>query len=396
MKTALSCPSGEKLFPAFSERNVAVFFSTDGKYFPHCMTAIASVLANGAKDNRYDILVIVNDVDAADMVAALDWAKRFGNCRLRFLDAGECLDLDGMGKYYVTDTFPVTVYFRLWAPSIFRNYDKILYLDSDLVALADVAELYNEELGDDLVAAAHDFKFEHELRNPDSSAGERFLANASRCRISFTAADPYFNSGIMVMNLRAMREEGTQQGFIGTTRLVVKPLLPDQDVLNLVCRRRVKYIDPAWNFVEWMDEVKRPGAKILHFAEKKPWHFRYAGGNGGSYWLYSRMLPAILHRRVVDALLRQSTFFANAFSFIRLAFHLARSVGLAPFASGEIQKKRYARRRHDYWLEMRLLLRHWRNLGALWFPMVFTAFERRTETVKSECAASWQQRIQFD
>lgn len=388
MEKALLCSSGERLFPAFTEQNVPIFLSTDGKYFPHCMTAIASVLANGAKDNRYDIIVIVNEVDVADMVMALDWAAQFDNCRLRFLDARECLDLDGMGKYYVTDIFPITVYFRLWAPSIFQNYDKILYLDSDLVALADVADLYGEELDDALVAAAHDFKFENELRDSDSSVGNRFLENAKRCRISFGTTEPYFNSGVMVMNLHAMRAEETQRDFIVTSRLVVQPLLPDQDVLNLVCRKRVKFIEPVWNFVEWMDEAKRPDAKVLHFAAKKPWHFRYAGGNGGSYWLYSRMTPATLHNRVVDCLRSQSTLSANACSFIRLVFHLARSFGLSPFAFGAIQKERYARRRQDYRREMRLLLRHWFNLASSWFPGVYAALEGDTLTPKSESVSS--------
>jgi lipopolysaccharide biosynthesis glycosyltransferase len=60
-----------------------------------------------------------------------------------------------------------------------------------------------------------------------------------------------------------------------------KPMLPDQDVLNLVCKERVRFIHPSWNCMEWMAKPERPHVKILHFTEKKPWDFRYSGGNGG-------------------------------------------------------------------------------------------------------------------
>ncbi len=63
-------PFGKSLMPAFPERNIPVFLSCDGKFLPHAMTAVASILANGSKDNRYDFMVIVHDVDPADLAIA--------------------------------------------------------------------------------------------------------------------------------------------------------------------------------------------------------------------------------------------------------------------------------------------------------------------------------------
>jgi lipopolysaccharide biosynthesis glycosyltransferase len=353
-----------------------VFLSCDGKFLPHAMTAVASVLANGTKSNRYDIMVIVHDVDPDDLAVASEWARQFGNCRLRFLDAGECLDLRGMRTFHVTGAFPLAVYFRLFAPAIFPNHNTILYLDSDLVALADVAEAYRHDLGDALIAACRDFKFEDELRNPYSIPGRRFLENAARCGIEYLPGDPYFNSGVMVMNLRAMREEGTQERFLAAIRRMEKPMLPDQDVLNLVCKDRVRFIHPSWNCMEWMAKPERPHVKILHFTEKKPWDFRYSGGNGGCYWLYSRMSPQQFHRRVAGALLRQSTVSANIKSFVRLAFHLARCLVLPPFANAA-RREKFARRKHAYRLDMLALFHHWRNRASLRFAFAASAAERR-------------------
>lgn len=277
-----------------------------------------------------------------------------------------------MERFHVTDTFPLSVYFRLFAPAIFRNYDTILYLDSDLVALEDVAELYRHDPGDALVAAGHDFKFEAELRNPCSIPGNRFLENAARCGIEFMPGDPYFNSGVMLMNLRAMREEGTRERILAAIQRAEKPMLPDQDIMNLVCRGRVEFIHPAWNYVEWMAEPGPFSPKILHFAEKKPWDFRYSGGNGGRYWAYSRMSPPQFHHRVADALRRQNTLSANVKSFVRLAFHLARCLVLPPFATVS-RREKFAKRKRDYRLDMRALLRHWRNMAELRLPAAASA-----------------------
>ncbi len=367
-------PYGKSLMPAFPKGNIPVFLACDGKYLPHAMTAVASIMAQGAKENRYDILMVVHDVDADDLAAASEWARGFDNCSLRFLDANECLDLEGMSDFYVTDAFPLTVYFRLFAPAIFQNYDRILYLDSDIVALTDVAELYLRDLGGALIAAAHDFHFEDELRNPYSLPGTRFLENAARCGVAYQRGDSYFNSGVMMMNLRAMREEDTVSRFLSTLCVMKEPMLPDQDVLNLACKGRVAFLSSAWNCMEWLEDLKPHQAKILHFTGKKPWDFRYSGCNGGCYWTYFRMSPPRFHQRLADVLRRQSTVSANIRNFLRLAFHLARCAALSPFVN-VFHRKKFARRKRGYLMEMRALLHQWRSMAALRIP--FTAAERR-------------------
>lgn len=59
-------------------------------------------------------------------------------------------------KLYTRDYYSVTTYFRLFIPNLYPQYNKALYLDCDIVLLADVAELYNIDMGDNLVAAAPD------------------------------------------------------------------------------------------------------------------------------------------------------------------------------------------------------------------------------------------------
>ena len=44
----------------------------------------------------------------------------------------------------------------LFIPSIFPEYDKVIYLDSDIVVNCDIAELYNKDMGDNIIGAVKD------------------------------------------------------------------------------------------------------------------------------------------------------------------------------------------------------------------------------------------------
>ena len=59
-------------------------------------------------------------------------------------------------KLYTRDYYSKTTYFRLFIPNLYPQYNKVLYLDSDITILSDVADLYNIDIGDNLIAAAPD------------------------------------------------------------------------------------------------------------------------------------------------------------------------------------------------------------------------------------------------
>ncbi len=260
---------GKTLMPAFPERNNAVFLCCDCKSLSDAMMTVASILAAGAKGNRYDVLVLVHDVEANVLAPVLEWARGFRNCRLRFINAGECPDSAATKEQHGMDVFPLAACSRLFAPTIFPNHDTVVYLDSGIVVLRDVVELCRHSLGNALIGACHDFAFEYSLRMPHSDPGKQFFENAARCGVAYRPGDPYFNSGVMVMNLKAMREEKTEERFLDAIRPVKKPTLPDQDVLNLVCKDRVDFIDPLWNCGEWMAGIGWDLPKTLRFAGKK-------------------------------------------------------------------------------------------------------------------------------
>ena len=77
------------------------------------------------------------------------------NVKIEFVDLNYYIQKI-QDKLYTRDYYTNTTYFRLFLPELYPQYDKMLYLDSDIVVLGDISQLYNTEIGTNLVAAAPD------------------------------------------------------------------------------------------------------------------------------------------------------------------------------------------------------------------------------------------------
>ena len=83
----------------------------------------------------------------------------------------------------------VTASYRLKLSSLVKG-EKIIYLDSDLVVLGDIRELWDYDITDYYIAGVED-KY----------------SDMMKCRVNLSESDTYFNSGVIVMNLKRFRED---------------------------------------------------------------------------------------------------------------------------------------------------------------------------------------------
>ncbi len=108
-------------------------------------------------------------------------------------------------------------YLRLLLPSILPDCEKIIYLDSDILVLSDISELWKLELDNHACAAV---------------AGR--VAPEHRRKIGLTEGTGYFNSGVMMLNPAKMKQDGDEEKFIHLfARYGDAIKYPDQDILNL-------------------------------------------------------------------------------------------------------------------------------------------------------------------
>lgn len=198
-------------------------------------------------------------------------------------------DLEG----FSSGRFARAIWLRALLPQLLPACDKLLYLDSDIIVVSDIAPLWAEPLGTDLLAA---------VTNPLYP----FMPPYPRQRLGIQDPALYFNSGVLLMNLAAMRAEKTLDKLRDFARNNPDCLYPDQDAYNIVCKGRWRMLRPRWNAQSTFFELKPeqlPGSRewaiqarnepaIIHFIGPfKPWHYLCRHPLQHMYAAHARQTP---------------------------------------------------------------------------------------------------------
>lgn len=241
---------------------VPIFFAVDDGYCPFLAVAIQSLIENSSEENTYLIKILNTGIGERNKAEIEKYQRK--NVEIEFVDLGSYIE-SIKDKLYTRDYYSKTTYFRLFLPNLYPQFDKVLYLDSDIVILDDIAKLYNTDMEDALVAAAPDdvIRFNEVFQ----IYVEKVVGVADYHR--------YFNAGILLMNLKEMRRIEFQEKFIYSLDRITFAVAQDQDYLNRLCKGRVKFLERTWNRMPIQDpSIATEDVKLVHYnLAFKPWHF---------------------------------------------------------------------------------------------------------------------------
>jgi lipopolysaccharide biosynthesis glycosyltransferase len=245
-----------------NEKVIPVFFAVDDVYIPFLAVALQSLVDNSSSQYQYSLKILNTNISNDNK----DKIKKYERetVDIEFVDLnyyiGKVKD-----KLYTRDYYSKTTYFRLFIPELYPQYTKAVYLDSDIIILSDIAELYNIDMEDNLVAAAPDDVIQ---------TYEVFQEYAEKV-VGVTDYKRYFNAGVLLMNLDELRKFNFQEKFIYLLGTVKFSVAQDQDYLNRLCKGRVKIIDNTWDRMPiGGDTIKREDLHLIHYnLAFKPWHF---------------------------------------------------------------------------------------------------------------------------
>ncbi|MDR1910957.1 MAG: DUF4422 domain-containing protein [Helicobacteraceae bacterium] len=216
--------------PAFATSNVPIVFACEGDYYPYTGVAISSLIKNASPNYNYDMLIFVDTEVLKKKNLLLSLAEGYDNISIRIINI-----------FAFIDTPIRSVYYHFLAPTILPHYNKALYFSSDSVIHKDVAELFNVDLEDNIVAAARDVTMHIGFHT--NQWHQHYLLFRSKLENPYN----YFNSSVLVMNLKKIRDERIEQQFFDEITELKNPNFWDQDVLNCVCEGNVKFLDLKWN-----------------------------------------------------------------------------------------------------------------------------------------------------
>lgn len=241
-------------------KEIPVFFAVDNGYIPFLSVALRSLIDNTSRENIYAIKILYTNVTEENKIKIKKYETE--NISIEFVDLNKQLE-EIKEKLYTRNYFSNTTYYRLFIPELYPEYDKAVYIDSDTVCLSDIAELYNTDMGDNLIAGIPDGVIQ---------AIDIFKDYVERV-VGVADYNNYFNAGVIVMNLKELRDYKFEEKFIYMLEKIKFEVAQDQDYLNRLCKGRVKILDYSWNRMPVMGKTEGKINLIHYNLGAKPWYF---------------------------------------------------------------------------------------------------------------------------
>ncbi len=259
-------------------KEIPIFFTIDDGYAPFLAVALNSAIRNSNNERSYKAIVLYQELNGTNISKLKALETENFKIELMPMKANfEALD-DRMSNRLRCDYFTLTIYFRLFIPAMFPQYDKGIYIDSDVVLTSDIAALYDIEIGDDFIGACND------LSIADIPPLVAYTENAIGVK-----KQEYVNSGVLLMNLKKMRECDLEGHFLNLLNTYhFDSIAPDQDYLNAMCNGKIFYLDESWDAMP--NDAKPPldQTNLIHYnLFSKPWC--YDGIQYGDiFWEYAK------------------------------------------------------------------------------------------------------------
>lgn len=244
---------------------IPIFFTIDDNYAPYMGIALYSMIQNASPGYDYKIHVIHQGLSQKNRKKI----QALGNedFEISFYEMEDKLSMitDREENRLRCDYFSLTIYFRLFIADMFQEYEKAIYVDSDIVVPGDILELYHLDLEENMLGACHDYSIEEipELVN--------YIENA--IGIDY---QEYINSGVLLLNLKRLREGKFAEKFLTLlTRYHFDCVAPDQDYLNAMCHRNILYLDKSWDVMPQKGKEDYKNPKLIHYnLFHKPWCYK--------------------------------------------------------------------------------------------------------------------------
>jgi lipopolysaccharide biosynthesis glycosyltransferase len=268
---------GIRPFPRSTDPVTIVTASSD-HFTPYMAVMIQSILENTSSGNNYEIYILHANISKENQKKVTDLAKNYPHAYIGFYSMN--MDISPFNFKPSPWTWHLTeeTYFRTLIHKIFSAYKKVLYLDGDMIVKSDVADIFNIDIGGNLIGACLD----GDIIGSYSSS----IDSKNYIEHVLKISDPlkYFQAGVQLVNIQQFRKE------FGDYELANKAVKSnyrynEQDVFNAVCHGKVFFVDSAWNVLvqhKW-DRIaiikKAPAYIYRHYLEarKHPHIIHYAG-----------------------------------------------------------------------------------------------------------------------
>jgi len=297
------------LSPAFKEENIAAVFSTNEAFIPYLGIAIYSLIENSNSQFNYDIVILAKGLPESAFAKVLALTDGRPNVSIRLYDTTLLINSLPTEIFHVEGYVPVETYNKCFITEILSGYERCVYLDSDILILGDVQELYDIDLQGHTVGASVNVANVNAAFCKKVIKGKRFDEYLVH-DLGVTDYNKYFQAGVVVLDMQRLGKMDMRHRSIETLKRVKEPIFFDQCIYNSIFYGDVHFFSTRWNHVWYMqqysylrgsvpDEVffdyalSRVDPKIIHYAGKDKPQSKLGWALSDLFWEYAYASPFI-------------------------------------------------------------------------------------------------------
>lgn len=279
------------------KNKIPIVLAADNNYRYPLMVTLLSAVMNAEANTQYQFIILVPNEFEADSVKIINRLLKENNMPEAIFYN---MQKDYQGIQMQIKHITYATFYRLQLPELLKDIDKCIYLDVDTVIEKDLKDLFDIEIENKYMAGVKAAGYYY----PEEKKVK------SMQLLEIAEFDQYVNAGVLLLNLKKMREDNLSESFEN----LLKKNFPsqDQDILNAACYSQIKILPPKYNAMtkydagnkkaydtieclsicysreEWNEACDSP--VIIHYADRwKPWQ-DLRGSFVEEWWKYAMLL----------------------------------------------------------------------------------------------------------
>ena len=275
---------------------IGIAYGLDNQYTYPTIVSMTSILENGSSHTYYIFYLLVDKktFKKENKEKFVNLESRYERCEINIIEIS-----DENFQNANTKRYPLATYYRLILADLLPDINRIIYLDGDTLIYTDLSEMYNLDMGNNIILGFVDNSYKK---------AEEFGIKTYK----------YIVAGVLLINLKKIRKENfTAKFFEFMDKNQDKLTQEDQTVINIVLHGRIGFLPPKfgiWNFVnkeavlrhnnygndnlgiKAYDEKEILKAwnipSIIHYVRAKPWKVRTKHTHvqfHEDWWRYAQM-----------------------------------------------------------------------------------------------------------
>lgn len=268
---------------------VPIVFAFDNNLAMPAAVCIYSLLVNAKTSTAYDIYILHRSGEQLDLSQVERVMSQFPQSTLTLREVGDEFD-----SSFEIRGITTPAYYRLLIPQLIPEHDRVIYSDVDVIFRQDLAEVYNTELSNNIIAGVNN------LAHIDSDLKTHYEGSLGLDSHNIIC------SGFLVINCETIRRENLKESFLELAKKKFK--YQDQDILNISCAGRIKMLAPKYSLLTYISAYANTNGKNsflplwsadevdealcagnIHYNGNKPW--RTWCLNFDIWWEYYRKSP---------------------------------------------------------------------------------------------------------